>query len=262
MLVALKKSRIIFVTKFILFQFTREDRPEIVSFPLRWYSFVELWKLAQASTDFYPLALYVHEGRLFGTGVRSPSSRCRTTFALLRSGLRRDRFIPEIYFLLKRSRKRLVGGLRSFLAFSTAKFYDSKFRSLKNEFAPATKEGSRAKGKTTFEKRTIVLFYLNACTRGAHVKTLRGSSSFRHFFPTFFVRFSLRGGSLIFGLHPNRISWPRRFSISSSISTISNFLGKCISNLCLLDFDFEIFLYTTVQHLLSIENIRNFLTKL
>lgn len=73
MLVALKKSRIIFVTKFILFQFTREDRPEIVSFPLR-YSFVELWKLAQASTDFYPLALYVHEGRLFGTGVRSPSS--------------------------------------------------------------------------------------------------------------------------------------------------------------------------------------------
>lgn len=41
--------------------------------------------------------------------------------------------------------------------------------SLKNEFAPGTKGGvgevGEAKGKTTLEKRTIVLFYLNACMR-------------------------------------------------------------------------------------------------
>lgn len=95
----------------------------------------------------------------------------RTTFALLRSALATGPIYPRDLVPFKTAPKTVSASRRGptfFLAFSTAKFYDSKFHrcSLKNEFAPATKGGEvAAKGKTTFEKRTIVLFYLNACMR-------------------------------------------------------------------------------------------------
>lgn len=99
--------------------------------------------------------------------------QCRTTLALLRSALRRGRFIPEIYFLLKRPPKTVLSSRSDvpsrFLHGQVLRFKVPPSCSLKNEFAPGTKGGEgevgEAKGKTTLEKRTIVLFYLNACMR-------------------------------------------------------------------------------------------------
>lgn len=206
------------------------------------YSFIELWKLAQASTDFYPLALYVHEGRLFGTGVRLSLSLSRSpssaTLALLRSAVRRDRFIPEIYFLLKRSRKRLVGVSVPFSLSPRPSFtIQSSVRcSLKNEFAPATRRVREQRGRP-LSRNARSYYFTWTLAHEAH--TLKLYEAVRAFGISFqhFSFVDLRR----LGLHPNRISWPRRFSISSSISI---FLGKCVSNLCLLDFD-EIFLYTS-----------------
>lgn len=161
------------------------------------YSFVELWKLAQASTDFYPLALYVHEGRLFGTGVRLSLSLSRSpssaTLALLRSAVRRDRFIPEIYFLLKRSRKRLVGVSVPFSLSPRPSFtIQSSVRcSLKNEFAPATRRVREQRGRPLSRNARSYYFTWTLAHEAHTLKLYEAAfSSFRHFFPTFFVRWS------------------------------------------------------------------------
>lgn len=120
--------------------------------------------------------------------------QCRTTFALLRSAVRRGRFIPEIYFPLKRSRKRfrpLVEVRRSFSLSPRTKFYDSKFRrcSLKNEFAPATKggegEGDSSKGEDHFREthdRIILLERLHEAHTLKLYEAVRAFGiSFEHF---------------------------------------------------------------------------------
>lgn len=130
-------------------------------------------------------------------------------------------------------------GLRSFLAFSTAKFYDSKFRPLfvKERIRAGYEKGSRAKEGRPLSRNARSYYFTWTLAHEAH--TLKLYEAVRAFGISFqhFSFVDLRR----LGLHPNRISWPRRFSISSSISI---FLGKCVSNLCLLDFD-EIFLYTS-----------------
>lgn len=124
------------------------------------------------ATDFYPSSCTYTGDKVVRHRCAS-LLQCRTTLALLRSALRRGRFIPEIYFLLKRPPKTVLSSRSDvpsrFLHGQVLRFKVPPSCSLKNEFAPATKEGEgevgEAKGKTTLEKRTIVLFYLNACMR-------------------------------------------------------------------------------------------------
>lgn len=98
---------------------------------------------------------------------------CHTTFALLRSALRHNRLIPEIYSLLKRSETpRPYRAARSFwfLMAPRWKFYDSKFLrcSLKpNEFTSER----LATGKPLF--RNARSYYFTGKARIGHAPALK-----------------------------------------------------------------------------------------
>lgn len=150
------------------------------------------------ATDFYPSPCTYTGDKVVRHRCAS-LLQCRTTLALLRSALRRGRFIPEIYFLLKRPPKTVLSSRSDvpsrFLHGQVLRFKVPPSCSLKNEFAPGTKGGElgslgRQRGRPLWRNARSYYFTWTLAW-GAHVKTLRGSSSFRHFFPTFFVRFSL-----------------------------------------------------------------------